>query len=139
MCSTSIPFRLQICSMAANDIYQTHFNFMEWNRCLLNDNTLIATKCILKNVTFILNTAANNLLYQNSVLTRKEPEIGTCEHLNFNVNIGSIFVKKSGWKNNIHVFCKITWKFYSREAWSRSWTNFLFLNDQPLTIHECLS
>lgn len=69
---------------------------MERNRCLLNDNTLIATKCILKNVTIILNTAANNLLYQNSVLTRKEPEIGPCGHLNCNVNIGSIFVKKSG-------------------------------------------
>lgn len=139
MCSTCIPFRLQICSIAANDIYQTHFNFMEWNRCLLNDNTLIATNCISKNVTFILNTAANNLLYQNSVLTRKELGIGPSGYLNFNVNIGSIFVKKSGWKNNIHVFCKITLKIYSREAWSRSWTNFLFLNDQPLTIHECLS
>lgn len=37
----------------------------------------------------------------------KELEIGLCGYLNCNVNIGSIFVKKFGWKNNIYVFCKI--------------------------------
>lgn len=37
----------------------------------------------------------------------KELGIRLCGYLNCNVNIGSIFVKKFGWKNNIYVFCKI--------------------------------
>lgn len=59
----------------------------------------------------------------------KELEIGLFGYLNFNVNIGSIFVKKFGWKNNIYVFCKIILKIYLREVWLRFWINFLFLND----------